>query len=87
MRYGYRVKARDTSPNLNETDWSEVVYTGEEDTTPPAGLRWVIEPNAVTHEIVVMEAIADDASGVEYLFTNVTLGYNSDWQEDSCYKK
>jgi hypothetical protein len=82
VRYGYRVKARDTSPNLNETGWSEAAYAGEEDTTPPAGLRWVIEPNAVTHDIVVMEAIADDASGVEYLFTNVTLGYDSGWRDD-----
>jgi len=79
VKYGYRVKARDTSPYLNETRWSEVAYTGEEDTTPPAGLMWVIEPYAVSWNTVAMIAYAEDASGVEYLFTNVTLGYDSGW--------
>jgi hypothetical protein len=82
VRYGYRVKTRDTSPNRNETGWSEMVYADEEDTTPPAGLMWVVEPIAVLHDIVVMEATADDVSGVEYLFSNVTLGYDSGWRDD-----
>ncbi|HLB73680.1 MAG TPA: right-handed parallel beta-helix repeat-containing protein, partial [Sedimentisphaerales bacterium] len=82
VRYGYRVKARDTSPYLNETGWSEVVYAGEEDTTPPVGLMWIIAPRAVSHDTIVMIAYAEDASGVEYLFTNVTLGYDSGWREE-----
>ena len=80
VRYGYRVKARDMHANV--TGWSEVAYAGEEDTTPPVGLMWVVEPEAVSHDTVVMIANAEDASGVEYLFTNITLGHDSGWQEE-----
>jgi len=80
VKYGYRVKTRDKYKN--ETWWSEIAYAGEEDTTPPAGLMWVIEPSAVSHITVMMTAYAEDASGVEYLFTNITLGYDSGWKEE-----
>jgi len=83
VRYGYRVKARDTSPRLNETDWSPVAYAGEEDTIPPAGLAWVLKPQAVSPNTVVMVATAFDTSGVEFFFENITIsGHFSGWQDE-----
>ena len=54
----------------------------QHDTTPPAGLMWIIEPKAVSWETIVMIAYAEDASGVEYLFRNTTLAYDSGWQDE-----
>ena len=83
VRYGYRVKARDTSPRLNETGWSPVGYIGEEDTTPPAPLMWNLEPIAISPNSVAMQAYAEDASGVQYYFENITIsGHFSGWQDE-----
>ncbi|MCK4294963.1 MAG: hypothetical protein KAY65_17325 [Planctomycetes bacterium] len=48
----------------------------------PQDLAWVIEPYALSWSSVTMEAIAEDASGVEYLFRNTTLAYDSGWQDE-----
>jgi hypothetical protein len=83
VRYGYRVKARDTSPRLNETGWSPVAYVGEEDTIPPAALIWIREPIAISPNSVAMQAYAEDASGVQYYFENTTIsGHFSGWQDE-----
>ncbi|MCK4294432.1 MAG: right-handed parallel beta-helix repeat-containing protein [Planctomycetes bacterium] len=82
-RYGYRVKARDTSPRLNTTGWSVVRYAGEEDTTPPAALMWVVEPYAISPNSVGMVASAFDPSGYEFFFENFTIpGHDSGWQDE-----
>jgi len=84
QQYGYRVKARDTSANQNETYPSAVGYavTGE-DTTPPVTdpdandpykAMWAEngEPNAEIatepNAIKMTARTATDASGVEYYF-------------------
>jgi len=87
-KYTYRVKARDTSPNLNETDWSTIVSAGEQDITPPAPAPdWAMEPNAISiTEISMLAAILFDDSGVEYYFESVTPGGNdSGWQNEPNY--
>jgi len=89
VRYGYRVKARDTSPYYNETDWSETIYTGAEDLTPPAPAPgWRIAPYAVDSNSISMEAtISSDENGVEYYFECVSGdgGTDSGWQTEPNY--
>ena len=83
VKYGYRVKAHDTSPRENETGWSEIVYVGDEDTTPPTALMWLFEPYATSWEVIAMMASAEDASGVEYFFQNITIpDHESGWQDE-----
>jgi hypothetical protein len=60
--YGYRVKARDNSPNMNETDWSAVSYVttivpGDIDPPTPDPMEWDLteDANGITglpHEVV-----------------------------------
>jgi len=83
VRYGYRVKARDTSPRLNETGWSPVAYVGQEDTIPPAALMWNLVPTPSSPNSIAMQAYAEDASGVQYYFENITIsGHFSGWQNE-----
>jgi len=67
---------------LLELPWVGGGSEPPEDTTPPTGLAWVIEPNAVSFDTVVMIASAKDISGVEYLFRNTTLAYDSGWRDE-----
>jgi len=88
IRYGYRVKARDTSPNLNETGWSTVVYAGVEDLTPPAPApTWLTAPYALSETAIAMVATtAYDENGVEYYFENRSgNGNDSGWQTEPNY--
>jgi hypothetical protein len=88
IRYGYRVKARDTSPNLNETGWSTVVYAGVEDLTPPAPApTWLTAPYALSETSIAMVATtAFDENGVEYYFENYSgNGNDSGWQTEPNY--
>ena len=86
--YGFRVKARDTSPNLNETEWSTIAYAGVQDVTPPAPApTWETRPFAISPtEITMVAAAAYDDSGVEYFFDAVTAGgHDSGWQDSRAY--
>ncbi|MHC4750527.1 MAG: right-handed parallel beta-helix repeat-containing protein [Planctomycetota bacterium] len=86
VEYGYRVKARDEIGN--ETEWSDVRYAGEADTTPPAPApTWSVEPYALSPNSIAMEATpAFDDSGVEYYFENVLgPGTDSGWQDEPNY--
>ncbi|MHC4498736.1 MAG: right-handed parallel beta-helix repeat-containing protein, partial [Planctomycetota bacterium] len=86
VEYGYRVKVRDEIGN--ETEWSEVRYAGQEDTTPPAPApTWYIEPTAISPNAISMVAtIAFDDSDVEYYFENVSGGgSDSGWQDEPNY--
>ena len=88
--YTYRFKARDLSPNRNETEWSEprmVVTPPETDTTPPLPNppEWEAEPSVVGANRVFMRAGAvEDPEGngpVEYYFANLTdPSRDSGWQ-------
>ncbi|KKL65709.1 hypothetical protein LCGC14_2152270, partial [marine sediment metagenome] len=96
VKYGYKVKARDTSVNQNETDWSFIGYaiTGEggvgpgpEDHTPPTGLRWEPEPYATSPNSIAMGAYHEDPSGVQYYFEEYYFsGLNSGWQDSPTWE-
>ena len=88
--YDYRYKARDLSPNLNETAWSptESVTTPAEDLSPPTPepLTWATTPMSLDYGVVTMTVNpASDPSGVEYYFENTTAGTNSGWQDGTTW--
>jgi len=89
--YTYKVKARDTSPNLNETAWSDacLVTTVEDITAPtPNPTTWATVPHETgPYSIAMMATTASDGSGVEYYFSNISLpGHDSGWQASPYYK-
>ncbi len=79
--YGYKVKARDALGN--ETEWSDISYAGQEDTTPPAPAPYINTIEALGSNSVIMTAtIAYDESGVEYYFDFYTGDeHDSGWLE------
>ncbi len=89
--YAYRVKARDKSPNRNETGWSPVVHVttpAETDTSPPAPNPpvWETAPTVIgANRVTMTVAAAVDAEGngpVQYYFANLTdPTHDSGWQE------
>jgi alpha-galactosidase len=88
--YGYRVRARDKSPAQNTTGWSDVLTATTEvpDTTPPTPdpMTFASPPAASGPNSITMTATtATDPNGVEYLFTNVTLGTDSGWQSSPSF--
>jgi hypothetical protein len=60
--YGYRVKARDNSPNRNETEWSDISYVttivpGDLDPPTPDPMEWDLTEDAngftgIPHEVI-----------------------------------
>ncbi len=92
VQYSYRVKARDTSPNLNETGFSSV----ESATTPlpdvlapqPNPTEWALRPESSGIYSILMAAVpATDPSGVEYYFECTAGGGNdSRWQDSDVYE-
>ncbi len=64
-RYGYRVKTRDELGN--ESEWSEIGYAGEDDTTAPQPIPEIdtIEPNSTS--ITMTSTISHDESGDDYV--------------------
>ena len=93
--YVYRVKARDTSANRNETNWSApaAVRTPVEwDINPPAPdpMTWKNKPAMIGYNAVTMTATAaTDAEGntpVQYYFANLTdPSRDSGWQTETTY--
>lgn len=84
----YRVKARDTSVNFNETAWSTPASatTLAPDFTPPSPDPMTFAAsNASPISIMLTATPASDASAVEYLFTNTVAGTSSGWQSSSVY--
>jgi len=98
--YGYRVRARDTSSNQNETEWSIIGYAvAGEDVTPP-----VTDPNASNPyqstwawgwpssgtSIYLVATTATDESGVDYYFeftaSDGNDGHDSGWQDSPIYE-
>jgi hypothetical protein len=90
--YCYTVKARDTSPNLNETaaSGSACATTTQPDLTPPEPdpMTFATAPYATgTSSIAMVATTASDESGVEYYFTCVSGGgNNSGWQDETFYE-
>jgi hypothetical protein len=94
--YSFRVKARDSSSNLNETGWSttESATTNPPDTTPPSPdpMDWAVggEPSATGPSSIIMTAeTATDAVSppVEYYFECTTDGSaSSTWQSSPIYE-
>lgn len=83
--YTYQVKARDKSPNQNETGWSSSASasTLPQDLTPPSPdpLTWQVAPTVGDYGYITMTVnAASDPNGVEYLFTNTVNGASSGWQ-------
>jgi hypothetical protein len=84
--YGYQVRARDTSPQLNETAWSATVLatsTVTDVTAPsPDPMLFEVAPFAIGDNAISMTAsnAVDDSFGVEYLFTNIVNNTSSGWQ-------
>ena len=89
--YTYRVKARDRSPNLNETDWaSEQSATSVSDIFPPQPNppTWAIAPAASGFVIAMASQVLEDSSGVEYYFEETSGnpgGDDSGWQDSPSY--
>ncbi|HSR30660.1 MAG TPA: hypothetical protein VLY63_08850, partial [Anaerolineae bacterium] len=91
--YSYRVKARDKSPNRNETGWSSEASATTEalpDTDPPTPdpMTWAQVPLATGTTAISMTAtLATDVSGVEYYFDCTSGGcYDSGWQGSPVYE-
>ncbi len=91
--YTYKVKARDLSPNLNETAFSDPcsAITTVADTTPPepSTMTWQTVPYATSESSIAMVATtATDPSGVQYYFEETSGnpgGSNSSWQAGTSY--
>ena len=90
--YTYKVQARDTSPNLNETAFSseKSAIAGPPDTTAPTPdpMTWATPPESSSiYSILMTAATASDPSGVEYFFEcTVGGGSDSDWQDSNVYE-
>ncbi|MFT5473547.1 MAG: hypothetical protein ACI856_001879 [Kiritimatiellia bacterium] len=84
--YWYRAKARDKSPNTNETAWSSILSatTPAPDTTPPTPdpPTWSVSPTLVDSLNTYMQigTVTDPWGGVEYWIENKTTGANTGWQ-------
>ncbi|MHC4498486.1 MAG: fibronectin type III domain-containing protein, partial [Planctomycetota bacterium] len=89
-QYTYTVRARDKSPNQNETAPStpESVSTGDGTPPLPDPMTWLVVPNATSPSSISMTAdTATDPSGVEYHFTCTAGGGNdSGWQDNPIYE-
>jgi hypothetical protein len=101
-RYGYRVKARDLSASLNETDWSPWKYatTGAgTDTIAPTPNPAQFDPNGLPREysggggdldyfVEMMAVTATDDSGgaVQYKFVCSDDRYSSGWQDSNIWR-
>jgi pectate lyase len=91
--YIYQVKARDLSPFLNETAYSNPASATTQvfiDTTPPAPnpMTFATPPYGDSTSSISMGATTatDNANGVEYYFANTTLvGHDSGWQVGTTY--
>ena len=88
--YTYRVKARDKSPNQNEsTTWSSLnVTTPTHDLDPPSPdpVTWDAVPTVGDYGIITMTANAvTDVSGFEYYFENITKATNTGWQDSTTW--
>jgi hypothetical protein len=87
--YTYRVKARDKSPNQNETDYSDPASaTTLPDSTSPQPVTWDLPPRTIgSHTVIMTSAIATDAAGVQYYFHNATdPTHDSGWQDSEFYE-
>jgi chitodextrinase len=88
-QYSYRVKARDRSKNLNETDWSTTKSATTEDcmAPTPSPMTWETEPYATGSTSISMTATtASDPSGVQYYFDCTSGGgHDSGWQDEPDY--
>jgi len=92
-QYTYQVKARDKSPNQNETGFSPPASATTDalpDTDPPAPdpMTWATAPYATgTSSISMTATTATDPSGVEYYFDCLTAGgHDSGWQDAATYE-
>jgi hypothetical protein len=91
--YLYQVRARDKSPAANQTAGSAVLgaTTEEADILPPAPdpMQWATPPTAGPGSTIVMTAVgAEDRSGVEYYFANLTFAdgsHDSGWQDSPSF--
>jgi hypothetical protein len=91
--YTYQVRARDKSPNQNETQPSEARFaTTEADTAAPSPnpSTWAAAPHATGATAVTMVAtVATDVSGVEYYFDEISGNpgaTDSGWQDSNVYE-
>lgn len=88
--YFYTVQARDTSANTNYTGIvTNSAATLAADTTipSPVTMSFASPPTAVSPTAISMTATtATDASGVEYLFENLTTVTDSGWQSSPTYQ-
>jgi hypothetical protein len=88
--YTYRVKARDRSINYNETAWSVIRSATTQDGTAPVPdpMTWETPPYSTGIDSIAMVATtASDPNGVQYYFTNLTIGgHDSSWQDSTFYE-
>ena len=90
--YTYRVRARDLSPNHNQTAWSsaESATTHPPDVTAPNPdpMAWATSPaSSGVSSILMSAALASDSSKVEYYFEcTAGGGHDSGWQDSDAYE-
>jgi alpha-galactosidase len=86
--YSYTVRARDASGNETTPSAALSATTATPDLTAPTPNPMIFSsPPAATGltTIAMTASTATDPSGVEYQFTNVTLGTSSPWQDSTAY--
>jgi hypothetical protein len=77
--YYWRIDEKNTGGTTTGTVWS---FTTQDIEAPlPNPIVWAIEPNAISSSSITMTAnTADDISGVEYYFANITdSNHDSNW--------
>jgi chitodextrinase len=76
--YSFRVKARDGSPNENETAFSEEWWV-RADVDPPSHLTW--GPSGTGETFLVLRVLATDRSeDISYYIKCLTTDENNDWK-------
>ena len=91
--YSYQVKTRDKSSVNNTGTHSSVLSATTEsgDILPPSPspMQWITPPTPATTSSVTMTAVdAEDPSGVEYYFANLTFtngSHDSGWQDSPIF--
>jgi hypothetical protein len=80
-QYGYRVKARDTSPLPNETEWSDTVYSYTH-IEPPTGIAFgtVTESTIALRSANVPSGLDRGSSGLHFTCTQGLSSWESGWR-------
>jgi len=83
-QYGYRVMARDSSPDHNQTSYSIISYEYTDIETPTGVTFGIISTNSIqARSISTPSGLTRGNSGL--LISNTTAGTSSPWKQDNNY--